>query len=492
MLTGVNLLLRLAGTGFQVFLSRRIGAAGIGLLQLVMSVGNLALVAGIAGIRTAAMYLTAEELGKKQPDAVGNVLSGCFLYSICFSGCIGLGLYLSAPYLAEYWVGNKETIPALRLLGGFLPIVCLGGVMSGYFTAAKRIGTLAAVEVAEQLCSMVCTVFLLVFWAGKDAHRACISVIMGSSMGACVTLGSLLILYPERKHRYRSAPIHRRLLGTALPLAAADVIRSGIGTTENLMVPKRLHLFAGEADPLGAFGRISGMVFPVMMFPACILYALAELLIPELAGCRAAKNHERIEYLVRRGLWAALVYGCFFGGLIFLLAPQLCTILYHSPEAGVWLQRYAVMVPFLYCDAITDAMTKGLGQQKTCVRYNILTSAMDVLFLYLLLPSYGMQGYYLSFLVTHLLNFLLSLRRLMKISRYRIPAYLPMLAGASVMLSALAASWVGVLWYPLLAAVTFRLTGVLGQEDLQWLRQLIRIRMPKKKDSSRKLVERIL
>ncbi len=63
LLTGVNLLLRMVGTSFQVYLSRHIGAAGIGLLQLVLSVGNLAMVAGIAGIRTATMYLTAEELG---------------------------------------------------------------------------------------------------------------------------------------------------------------------------------------------------------------------------------------------------------------------------------------------------------------------------------------------------------------------------------------------------------------------------------------------
>ena len=79
MLTFVNLLLRLVGTSFQVYLSSRIGAAGIGLLQLVMSVGSLAMVAGIAGIRTATMYLTAEELGRKQAKNVTWVLSGCFL-----------------------------------------------------------------------------------------------------------------------------------------------------------------------------------------------------------------------------------------------------------------------------------------------------------------------------------------------------------------------------------------------------------------------------
>ena len=57
LLTGVNLLLRFAGTSFQVYISSRIGAAGVGLLQLVLSVGSLAMVAGMAGIRTATMAI---------------------------------------------------------------------------------------------------------------------------------------------------------------------------------------------------------------------------------------------------------------------------------------------------------------------------------------------------------------------------------------------------------------------------------------------------
>ena len=66
MLTGANLLLRLVGMGFQVYLSSRTGAAGIGLLQLVLAVTGLFFTLGSAGIRTCSMYLTAEELGRKR------------------------------------------------------------------------------------------------------------------------------------------------------------------------------------------------------------------------------------------------------------------------------------------------------------------------------------------------------------------------------------------------------------------------------------------
>ena len=131
LLTGVNLLLRLVSTSFQVHISARLGAEGVGLLQLVMSVGGLAMTAGMAGIRTATMYLTAEELGKKRPGNVRWVLLGCFGYSLLCSLSLGVFLHTAAPWLAKNWIGDPRTVSAIRLFAVFLPVVCLSGCMTG-------------------------------------------------------------------------------------------------------------------------------------------------------------------------------------------------------------------------------------------------------------------------------------------------------------------------------------------------------------------------
>ena len=474
LLTGVNLLLRLVSTSFQVYISGRIGAAGVGLLQLVMSVGGLAMTAGIAGIRTATMYLTAGELGRKRPENVCWVLSGCFTYSILFSVAVSCLLYFFAPLLAEYWIGNADTLPAIRLFACFLPVTCLSGVMVGYFTAANRIGTLAAVEIVEQLLYMAVTMTILTLWAGHDPVRACMGMIFGSGISGCFCLLCLTVLrLREKAPAGPRLPVGRELLQTAVPLALADDLKAGISTTENLMVPKRLALYPGTAQPLAAFG----MVFPVLMFPAAILFALAELLIPELARCAAAGSRQRIRYLAKRSLKVALLYGCLFCGLEFLLSRDLCLWLYDSTEAGTHLRLYALLVPMLYCDAITDAMIKGLGEQKASVRYNILTSALDVIFLFLLLPKYGMNGYFFSFLVTHLLNFILSLRRLLKIVGKVISPSVPMLTIAATVGSVFIASHIH---QPVLRGIGFGvvlccllvLLKIIGKEDLLWLRGL--------------------
>ena len=493
LLTGVNLLLRLVSTSFQVYLSGQIGAAGIGLLQLVMSVGALAMTAGMGGIRTATMYLTAEELGKKRPQNVAWVLSGCFLYSILCSSAIALALYFAAPFLAENWVGDPRIIGSLRLFALFLPIVCLCGCMTGYFTAASRIGTLAAVEICEQVCYMAVTMTLLTLWARQDAARACTAVVLGSGIGSVFTLSVLVLLrLLERPKTGQRIPVAARLLRAAVPLAIADDVKSGISNTENLMVPRRLALYPGEQNALATFGTVCGMVFPVMMFPAAILFALAELLIPELARCNAAGSNLRIRYLVRKSLGLAMLYGCLCAGILYLIAQPLCLSLYGSAAAGEYLQLYSLLIPMLYCDAVTDAMTKGLGQQTACVRYNILTSAMDVILLFLLLPRYGMQGYFFSFLVTHLINFLLSLRRLLKITRLKLPLYVPMLCCACTLLGGIGGSFIlGIpgrilgflgIWGSLLV-----ICGILSRKDILWLRGLLGKRRPAEESAGQRV-----
>lgn len=479
MLTAVNLLLRLVSTSFQVHISARIGPEGVGLLQLVMSVGGLAMTAGIAGVRTATMYLTAEELGKRRPQNVSWILYGCFAYSIIFSGTIAFLLHAFAPAIAQYWIGNTHTIGSIRLFAFFLPLTCLCGCMTGYFTAANRIGTLAVVEIFEQLCYMIVAMLALHLWAGTNPERACQSVVLGSGISACFTLACLWILrLREKPKKGPRIPVTSRLLRTALPLALADDLKAGISTTENLMVPKRLALFPGELTPLAAFGTVCGMVFPVVMFPAAILFALAELLIPELARCNAAGSSLRIRYLTKRSLKIAMLYGCLCSGIMHLSAQPLCMALYGSIDAGQQLRLYSILIPMLYCDAIVDAMVKGLGQQTASVRYNIFTSTMDVVLLFLLLPRYGMSGYFFSFLVTHLINFILSLRRLLKITKIRIPFYVPTFTCAAALAGVFGASFVSGVpgrigaFFGLCGSLLV-LFGVVSKSDIRWLRGLI-------------------
>ncbi len=480
LLTAVNLLLRLFSTSFQVYLSTAIGAAGIGLLHLIISITGLAVTIGVAGIRTTTMYLTAEQLGRKENSTIHHLLCGCFTYSILCSGTVALSLYSCSGYIAQNWIGDMDALPALRTFAAFVPIICLCGLMSGYFIAANKIATLAAIEVAEQLSCMTITVFLLMRIPAGDTAKACQAVVFGSCCGSVLTLGGLLWLHRRSMPRQldRTA-VRKRIVTTAAPLALADDLKAGISSLEHLMVPKRLALYPFVSDPLATFGIVAGMVFPVMMLPAAILFSLVEILIPELARCNAVGSWERIRYLMHRNLRVTVLYGLVCGGCLFLISDALCQWLYPSVDVARHLRMFSILVPMLYCDIIVDGMTKGLGQQRYCVRYNIISNALDIILLFFLLPAYGMNGYFVSFLITHALNFALSYRRLLKIGEVRANFYYPSFALSACLIAVWGANAFHGVFRRIAAfsGLFFCLCyffGVISPEDLIWLKNLLK------------------
>ena len=480
LLTGANFLLRLTAMSFQVYLSGRIGASGLGLLQLIFSVTALSFTIGSAGVRTCAMCLSAGELGRGRKDNIQSVLTGCCQYSLLFGGATAILLWCAAPWLSEVWIGDRAAIAALRFYALFLPFKCLRGVMTGYYTAGDRVRGMIAAAFLEQGCSIAVTFLLLSRRAGAAAGNAAFAVIAGGCTADALGFAFLLAMSGNGKKLAKRRPPYRRILCTALPLALSDTLRSGLNTVEDLIIPRRLALYAGTVNAMADYGMIRGMVFPLLMFPAAILFSLAELLAPEFSRCAARGSRNRVQYLARRGLRVALLFGLCAGGLLFVLAGTLGETLYHEAQVGKLLRLYAVFVPMLYLDAIVDAMCKGLGQQNANARYNTLTSFLDVVFLWLLLPRLGLGGYYFSFAAAHIVNFALSLRRLTLASGIRLSLKKPLRAVFCAIAAGAAASLAdsGGMIVPgggflLLLFGLWRLFRVVDREDLRWLRSLI-------------------
>ena len=489
LLTAANLAIRGISMLFQIYLSSRIGAAGLGLMQLITSVGALALTVGSSGIRIAAMYLCAEEYGHRRTGGIQTAVSVCLRTGLLLSAAAGAALYCLAPRIAQTWIADMRALPSLRLLALFLPLTCLTSVMTGYFTACGKIRQMVCIELGERILSVILT-FRLLSYAGNDLTRACCAVFGGSGITCALSFFVMYGLY-RRDCTQFSAPTPRaamrqRMLHLCLPLAANDYLRSGLSTLENLLIPHGLRKSGSSAErSMAAYGTVHGMVFPIITFPAVILWSLADVLVPELARCRARGDVRRIRHLTDKCLRMGFVFAAAVSGTLLCTATPLSELLYGNREAGTYLQTFAPMIPVLYLDMIVDGMHKGLGEQLACVRYNTLTSFLDVLLIFLLLPRYGISGYIFSFVATHLINFCLSIHRLFLVSGYRIRSTFCLRAG---MLAAVSAATVLGLTnllrapLPLLALggaylalyfLLLTLGDVFSVSDLRWLISLL-------------------
>lgn len=421
LLTGVSFLLRGMGLLFQLYLSGRIGADGLGLLQLILSAGGFAMTLGVSGARVAALRLCAEEYGKERGNVRGALLH-VLLYGMVCSALAAAALFASAQFIASSWLRDARAVLPLRLLALFLPANTACSILGAAFTACAGARLLALSELCERLFSLALTLLLLRV-AGSDLSRVCCAVLLGSGSAAAVSAICLLAIFLRRHPRTALPQQHMtgRLLRLTAPLAVSDYLRSGLGTLEQLLIPWGLAQSADADSAMHIYGTVCGMVFPVLMFPVAALYVLADLLVPELARARGRGDASRIKNLTDRCLRSGAWFSTVCAAAMFALSGVLGTVLFRDERAGELLRLFSPLVVMLYLDAITDGLCKGLGQQLASARYNTLTSFLDVALLLLLLPRLGVLGYYISFLLTHLVNFALSLRRLLGVSGCRFP-----------------------------------------------------------------------
>ncbi len=418
LMTSASLLMRCIAMGFQGYLSGRIGAAGIGLYQLVMSVELLASTFAISGIRFAVTRLVSEELGLGRGGGVHGAMVRSALYALIFGSAAMLLLTRFAEPVGFLWIGDARTVLSLRILAFGLPCLALSSVISGYFTACGRIWKPSLVHLIEQ-CAVVVFVALFLERAPEgDIELSCAAVCAGVTASDILSLALMLAFYLGDRRKYgsrtgESIRLTGRMLSVALPLAVSAYARSALSTLEHLLVPRGFRKSGLSADAaLAGYGVIQGMAMPVLSFPSCLLSSLAENVIPELTGAQVRGEREKIRREVRSLLTMSLLFAIAVAFALFVTSDFIGSALFASSEAGKYIRLLAPLIPAMYVDMVVDGCLKGLGQQVWSMGINILDAGLGVLLVYTLLPIGALDAYIGIIYFNELLNLALSTARL--------------------------------------------------------------------------------
>lgn len=426
LLTGSSLAMSAISMAFQVWLAARIGSAGIGLYQLVLSVAFLCTTFAVSGIRFAATRLVSEELGHERSWSVAAAMRRCFAYSLFFGLSALTVLWSFAEPIGFLWIGDARTVRSLKLIAFSMPFMSLSSVMSGYFTACGRVWKPTVVHLGEQLITIGFVAFFLTHSPAGDIEKNCAAVMLGNVCGDAISFVCMLLFYLTDRHSVRDYSAQKlkltsRMLKVALPLAVSAYARSALSTLEHLLVPRGLKAAGFSADrALSGYGVIQGMVLPILSFPACILMALAELIIPELTEAQVRGNEGDISKTVSSLIKKGLGYSSAVALVLFIFADKLGVRIYSSPEAGDYLRLLAPLIPIMYTDMVADGCLKGLGQQLWCMGINLLDALLGVLLVWQVLPVFALKGYICIIYFNECLNFALSIMRLGKVTKIRL------------------------------------------------------------------------
>lgn len=433
LLTGSSLVMWCIGLVYQVWLAGTIGAAGIGLFQLVMSVGLLASTLAVSGIRFATTRLISEQVGAGSPKSISGAVGKCLAYSLFFGLSSCAVLFLIAEPVGFLWIGDARTVLSLKILAFSMPFISLAAVIAGYFTATGRVYKTALSQISEQLIRISLVIFLLNRVPEGDIALSCAAVVAGGVVSDVLYFLLLLQFYLRDRKRHGLTGEHHpgvtvRMLKIALPLAFSAYARTSLSTLRQMLVPRGFRASGMSADgALAGYGVIQGMVFPIIFFPSCFLMSLAELLVPELTEAQVKGRNLYIARTTSSLMRRCMMFSVGVAALMYVFSDDLGISIYKSEQVGEYVRFFSLLIPVMYMDMVTDGCLKGLGQMMYSMAYNIAEALVGVVLVYYLLPVYGLRGYLGIIFFMECFNFALSFGRLYVITSLSIRAVLPVL-----------------------------------------------------------------
>ena len=426
LMTGADVLLRLAGMGLRIWLANALGGEGMGLYQLVLAVYSLFVTLATAGVSVAATRLMAEELARSPAEARGMLhcllLAGAGLGVLALAAQFGL-----AGLAAKWWLGDVRAAGALRVSSLGLPWMAVSSVLRGFFIARRQVEPNVLSQLAEQ------TVRIGIVWAaleradtlGWDVGGRCTAVLGATAVSEAVSTGLMALFYRKEARRcFGARPACRpqepgkRLWDILWPVEGGRCLASALHTAENMLVPACLAVYlqfsGGRAEAVAQYGSLKGMALPLLFFPFSVLGALSGLLMPEITRAHTKGDTAAMHRLIFTMLRMTGAFSLAAGAGFVLLGAPLAGFIYRDAKVGRYVQLLGFVAPFMYLESMVDGVLKGLGEQLATFRYSLFDSVFRIAAIWLVVPQYGMMGFLGVMAVSNLMTCGLNMRRMME------------------------------------------------------------------------------
>ena len=494
LLTAASFLMRTVSVSFNVFLTNKIGADGIGLFQLIAAVYGMAVTFASSGIRLASMRLTADNLAVSKYSERG-IMRLCIFYSLLCGTAVACVLAGFSSLIGEKWICDPRCVPSLRVLSLSLPFVAVSAALGGYFTAVGKLVRYTCVQFLEQVFKICVTVFALRAVVSRGTEASCIAIVFGMTGAEIFSALCSFTLYrlstKRTKAHERSREIIKKLLRIALPDAVGAQMRSILMTVEHLLIPVGFRESGiNQQSAMATYGIIHGMALPLVLYPSALLSSLSGLLVPEISAQYIAKNNARIGYMIARVLRIALIFSIGTAGIMYFTCTELAQAVYNNPDVGFYVQVLSPLIPVMYMDMTIDGMLKGLDQQVSYMRYNIIDAGICVIFVRILVPILAVKGYIIVVFMSEIINFALSFRRLTMVSEVRIELFRDIVIPLLCIISAGNAKSILFGLFPFdfgvkggatlsivicaaVYAALLRIFAAVNREELNWARQIL-------------------
>lgn len=423
-LTLTGLLSRVIGFFYRIYLSRLFGEEGMGIYQLLSPVLALSFSLCAAGIQTAISKYVAASVAKGNcKDSYRYLFTGLFLSLLLSVPCMLL-LLMFSDFVAVHFLLETRTASMLRIIALSIPAGAVHSCINGYYYGIKKTMLPSSTQIIEQFMRFFCV--LAADFLARRSHTVphINAAVVGLVVGECAAmLISLLAIY-FRFYREKAGAgksslpcsnagafgisrFHavKNLLVLAFPLTVSRIVVNLLQSVEAVAIPSRLCRYGYDSvTALSVYGVLTGMALPLLFFPNALTGSMSLLLLPMVSEADAKGNTDAVKNTTLKTIQSCLLLGAACTLFFFLSGSFLGRFLFHSELAGRYIRSLSLLCPFLYLCTTLSGILHGLGKAVSVFFVNVFSLSLRLLFVFFLIPAFGIDCYILSMVLSQLLS----------------------------------------------------------------------------------------
>lgn len=199
-----------------------------------------------------------------------------------------------------------------------------------------------------------------------------------------------------------------QLLYLAVPLSANRLVINLLQSIEAIYIPNRLMAYGlSNADALGVYGVLTGMSLPLILFPSAVTNSISVLLLPIVSEADANGNQGAVRRAILTSIRYCLMLGFGCTAMFLLFGRMAGRLLFHSELAGSFILTLSFICPFMYIASTLGSILNGLGKTAQTFLYSVVSLLLRLLFVFFVVPVYGIKGYLWGMLASQMLQTLL-------------------------------------------------------------------------------------
>ena len=396
---------------YRIILSRSIGAEGLGIYQICLSVFAVFLTMASSGVPVTVSRLIAKNTATGNAQGKHAVVSSGVLLTLLFTLPIALILFLAKDLYAFLFPDRDCVYIFLWLLPGLI-LTSIYAIMRGAFWGNKQFLPYSVIELAENAVMVICGCVLIGFaQTAKDGARfAIIAVLISYVFSFAVSLGWYFIKGGKLVNPKNQL---KPLFKSSFPITAMRTSTSLLNSCVAMFLPALLTSACGytSSEAVALYGTVLGMSVPILFTPNSLIGSIAVVVAPEMSENFYAKRKNLLKRDIERTVKSAVLIATVLIPVMFTLGEDIGVLFYNNELSGQVIRRFSFMMLPMCISMITTTILNSMNfEVRTLVYFfagAVVMIGVILAFTGLLGINAYMVGLTLSFIITAGLNLLL-------------------------------------------------------------------------------------